>query len=858
MRFLLITLFLTFSVFRSFGQNTGIVRGTVTNELGERLEKVNVQAVETKTGTSTDSLGNYQLVLPANKEFHLRFSFQTLIPKTVVVEVGPGEMIVRDVMLKINSLGTVEISGERPRIEPMEKLPPIKFSNMASVTGNFEDLLKSQIGVRSNNEMSAQYSVRGGNFDENLVYVNDIEIYRPLLVRNGQQEGLSFINPDLVKEVRFSAGGFEAKYGDKMSSVLDITYRIPDSTEVAVTASLMGGSVYFGHRFSPRVSLISGVRYRKNTYILGALPTKGDYRPVFGDGQFLLRFQLNEYWELSAFGYMSDNTFAFVPSTRETDFGTVNQALRLKIYFDGQEITRFRNYMGALSTSRLRERMVGESEITRKTMLKFIASAYFSEEAENYDIQGQYRLSELERDLGSENFGEESSLLGVGTFLNHARNELNALVYNFAHNGYVEKGKHRFLWGMRYQGEIIQDKISEWNLIDSAGYSVPQFPSNEIVLDYVLKTKINLSSNRVQAYVQHSWSKIRLDSITMGDSSFVSVSAFDFNAGVRGNYWDFSNQTVFSPRASVSWKPSWFRMKKGKVERVNVILGFRTGIYYQPPFYRELRDLNGDINYDIRAQRSIHFVLGGDYFFNMWGRPFKFTTELYYKKLDYLIPYEVDNVRIRYYSFDQAKGYAAGWDFKLNGEFIKGIESWASMGFLRTYEDIANDDYYTYYNSDGEEIIEGYTFNNVAVDSSLNSPGYIPRPTDQIFNFGLFFQDEMPQWPSFKVHLSLLFGTPLPYGKPGGERYDDVLRTPSYRRVDVGFSKAFLQNKSKLKPGSFFQKMDELVLSLEVFNLLGINNTISYLWVEDVSGRQYSVPNYLTSRRVNLKLTARF
>ncbi|HRE75836.1 MAG TPA: TonB-dependent receptor [Flavobacteriales bacterium] len=831
-------------------QRSGVLKGRVVDELGKPLKDVNIYVTPLHTGTTTNEDGTYLLILPSDSSLSVSYSYSGHERKTILVRLKKGEEKTQNVLLQFQTLIEITVDGgvKRP---PIEKMPKIEFKQLPTMTGNVEDLIKSfGMGVSSNNEMSAQYSVRGGNFDENLIYVNDIEIYRPFLVRSGQQEGLSFINSDMVEDIYFSSGGFEARYGDKMSSVLDIKYKSPIEKKGSASMSLLGGSVHFEGKVKQRFSYITAFRYRSNSYVLNALPTKGDYRPVFADGQFLLTYKARENWNLSFLGHYSNNLYRMIPETRETDFGTVNEALRLTVFFDGQEITRFETMTGALTSEHI---------LSEKTTIKFIGSVYRSIESESFDIQGQYRLSELERDLGSENFGEVLFVRGVGTFLNHARNRLDAFVYNVSHLGQHElKNGAKINWGLRYQGERINDKLSEWNMLDSAGFSIPQIPSDQIILNDVIKAKIRLSSSRYTGHLQYSQSIDRKKEIKLGDSTFTSISSWDYNFGARGNFWDFNDQLLISPRAGITYVPSWFRIKDSTITRINAVLRFKTGVYYQPPFYRELRDLSGNINYNLRAQRSIHFVLGGDLFFKMWDRTFKFSTELYYKMLNDLNPYEVDNVRIRYYANNNAIGYAKGWDFKINGEFIKGIESWATLGFLKTQEDIKDDYYYTYYNSNGEVIVPGYTFNNIAVDSTYTEPGYIPRPTDQFMTFGLFFQDEMPNWPTFKVHLNALFGTRLPYGPPGFERYKDVLRTPPYRRIDIGFSKQFLTRKEQIKPGSFFSKLSDMWLSLEVFNLLGINNTISYMWIEDVNNRQYAVPNYLTSRRVNLKLSVKF
>ncbi|MFZ5554182.1 MAG: TonB-dependent receptor [Bacteroidota bacterium] len=850
MRKLIFSLLLGLMAIPAFCQPKGKISGYVRNELGEPLAEANVLLLGSSNGTTTDKSGAFSIEVPANVTVILRVSHVSYTTREVKAKVSEGDTYEMAVTLLFFEIKEFTIYEDRIRLP---KMPPINYKSVPTMTGNIEDIIKSGgLGVRSNNEMSATYNVRGGNFDENLIYVNDIEIYRPFLVRSGQQEGMSFINGDLVQDIYFSSGGFDAKYGDKLSSVLDIRYKDPKETKASASASLLGGTVHFeGMSENHRFTHLSGIRYRSNSYVLNALPTKGDYRPSFADMQTLLGYHITEKWKISLLAHYSNNKFRVVPSTRETEFGTINEALRLTVYYDGQEITQFETWTGAITS---------EHAVNENTSLKFIASAFHSIETEAFDIQGQYRLDELEKDLGSENFGEVAFTRGVGTFLNHARNELDVWIYNFSHLGVHRYGENKELsWGLKFQAENMDDKLSEWEMLDSAGYSVPQTPADQIVLNELIKAKIALSSNRAMGHIQNNWLWVKTDTVRINDSVFTSNSAFEMNIGARANYWDFSNQVVVSPRVNFRYTPSWFYTNKhDSIRRVNIVFRFATGFYYQPPMYRELRDMNGNISYDIRAQRSIHFVAGSDYYFNMWNRTFKFTTEMYFKKLDYIIPYEVDNVRIRYYAKNNSKGYAAGWDFKVNGEFIKGVESWATLSFLRTYEDIKDDSYTEYYNSDGDKIVPGYTLNNTPVDSAAFQPGHIPRPTDQLVSVGVFFQDEMPRWPSFKVHLNTLFGSKLPYGPPDFNRYKDTLRTPAYFRIDIGFSKQFLTKREKLKPNSMWKKFDDIWLSVEVFNLLGVSNTISYDWIKDVTGRTYSVPNYLTSRRVNLKLVVKF
>jgi hypothetical protein len=678
--------------------------------------------------------------------------------------------------------------------------------------------------------------VRGGNFDENLVYVNGIEIYRPFLTRSGQQEGLSFINADLVSSVLFSAGGFEAKYGDKMSSVLDVQYRRPRKFAGTVSGSLLGSNLHLeGCSKNYRFTWLVGARYKTNKYLLGKTDSKGDYKPFFADVQMYTTYDINPNWELDFLGNYASNRYQFVPENRETDFGTLDKALRLKIYFDGQEIDQFNTMMGALSAI--------YNDDAQKLNLKFIGSAFKSKESEAFDIQGQYFIGELETDFGKPNFGDLVTERGIGTFINHARTNLEAYVFSGEHKGTYTEGKKQLLWGLKYSNERITDKLSEWKYVDSAGFSIPT-PSGAVIdpgnieLQDVVKQKINISSNRISGYLQGTWSR------NTKDTAVVSATL-----GVRANYWDLNKQALVGPRGTLGLKPNWKR---------DFLFKFSSGYYYQPAFYRELRSPAGIINKDIKAQTSIHFVLTSDYNFKAWKRPFKFIAEAYYKHLDNLIPYEIDNVRIRYSAKNNAKGYVKGIDLKVNGEFVKGLESWASLSIMETREDIKDDFYFDYYNSDGELIVPGFTANNVKTDSIRYEPGYIYRPTDQRVSFGLFFQDNIPNKPDLKMHLNLLFGTGVPFGAPGTQRYQQVFRMPPYRRVDIGFSYQALKESRKVKPKSPGRFLKSLWISLEVFNLLGTNNTVSYIWVEDVTNRQYAVPNYLTQRQLNLRMIVKF
>jgi len=789
--------------------------------------------------SATDSEGSYELEVPADREIELVFTsigFAS-VRKKVNVKRGSREVVNISLVKEASPLPPVEIKEQKFRKTTFTRIDPKTLTEIPNLTG-FEAVLKTLPGVVSNNELSSQYSVRGGNYDENLVYVNDVEIYRPFLIRSGQQEGLSFINSDLVSGINFSAGGFDANYGDKMSSVLDIRYRKPTSFGGTASASLLGGALHLeGINRKKNLTYLTGLRYKSNQYLFKSLETKGEYKPVFADFQGLVSYNINNRTELSFLGNLSYNKYRIVPVNRETEFGTINEALRLTIYFDGQEVDEYQTATGAFTLTRY---------ITDSLRLKFIASAYRSVENESFDIQGQYYIDELEKDIGSENFGDVAFNLGIGTYIQHARNDLEANVVSLEHKGYHDKASSQMQWGIRYQHEIVEDLLSEWQYIDSAEYALPHPPDNiggppdltqQVLLQEVIKTDATITSNRFSAYVMNSW-------------DFGKKHDFSFTAGVRGQYWDLNEEFVISPRFNFSFKPSWTR---------NLSFRVASGLYYQPPFYRELRDLQGKIHRDVKAQRSIHFIAGADYLFLAWGREFKLVAEGYYKLLDDLVPYKIDNLRIRYYGNNSSAGYATGMDFRINGEFVSGIESWASLSILKTEEDLKEDYYYNYYNSDGEIIVPGYTLNDVATDSSKVVPGDIPRPTDQRVTFSMFFQDYLPKFPTFKMNMTLVFGTGLPFGPPGYDRYKDKLRFPSYRRVDIGFSKIIIdEDNPKQHRIRIANKLKSLTVGLEVFNLLQVNNTVSYLWVTDVTNRRYAVPNYLSARTLNVRLNARF
>ena len=748
--------------FLAFNQERAVVFGKVSDEKGKPIELVNVAVSGLPGGAMTDKKGNYELEVPANKEIYISMSFIGLEKGVESIKLEPGQRyeLNKSLLPTFTELPQVEVEDEQIRSTNLIRIDPKVAFNIPTSTDKIPTLLKTLPGVSSNNELSSQYSVRGGSYDENLVYVNDIEIYRPFLVRSGQQEGLSFINSDLVSSLLFSAGGFDAKYGDKMSSVLDLQYKKPYEFGGSASVSLLGASFHTeGIAINRKFTYLLGVRYKTNQYLLNSLETTGDYKPSFLDIQGLLTYDISKKVEISVLGNVANNKYNFIPETRETDFGTVNDAHRLTVYFDGQEVDKYKTYLAAVTTT---------YTPNNRTRLKLIASGYNSIESESYDILGQYWIGRLETNFGSENVGEVIETQGVGSYLNHARNTMNIDVMNLAHKGTRENGNQLLQWGVKYQNERIQDEMNEWGLIDSAGYSLPRPPDSvgfvnpDAQPDYLfevyerIKTSSNLNTNRFTAYVQNVW------------GTNPDISKVTFTAGIRANYWDYNNQLVISPRASVSYKPDW---------EEDFLFRFSTGMYYQPPFYRELKDIDGTLNPDQKAQTSFHVVLGSDYNFKAWGRPFKYVAEVYYKYLDHLVPYFTDNVRIRYYAFQQSHGYSTGIDMKVNGEFVRGVESWLSFSLMKTDEDIYGD---------------YYLDQNGNPDYSRGEPGYIPRPADQRVNVSVFFQDYLPRNPTYKMGLTLLYGSSLPFGPPNSPKYLYTLRMPAYFRVDIGFSKEII------------------------------------------------------------------
>lgn len=823
------------------------VSGRITDERNQPLGLVNIAIVGLPGGTMTKDDGTFTLKIPANRELVLAISSIGYATQSVKLNLPSGKRyeLNRKLQTVATELPDFIVEDRQIRSTNLSAIDPKLAGMIPSASGGIEALLKTMPGVSSNSELTSQYSVRGGNYDENLVYVNDVEIYRPFLIRSGEQEGLSFLNSDMVASILFSAGGFEARYGDKLSSVLDIRYKRPTKTQGSVSASLLGASMHLeGSSKDRKLMYLMGFRQKSNQYILKGLETKGDYKPSFTDLQGMLLYEVNSKLEFSFLGNYARNSYSFEPDVKETNFGTINEALRLTVYYEGEEVDRFNNYMGAF-TSTYRPR--------KDLSLKMIVSAFQTNESETFDIMGQYWIAELETDPGSENFGQASGQAvdksEIGTYLNHARNYLHATVLNVEHRGMHERNTKTFQWGVKYQRELIDDRLNEWNMNDSADYTLPysggipglagnQFNQSDIILQDVVRTHITLNSNRISGFAQYN------------DVKDIGIGQFGYNLGVRANYWDVNEQLVVSPRGGVSLKPSW---------KTDILFRVTAGVYHQPPFYRELRAVDGTINKNVKAQTSYHIVAASDLNFRAWGRPFKFVGEAYYKYLTNLVPYDVDNVRIRYFADNMAKGYAAGIDFKVNGEFVNGIESWASLSLMQTREDITGDFFTDYFNSEGKRIIAGFTANNIAVDSVTTERGFMPRPTDQLLTFGLFFQDYLPRNPTFKMHLNLLFGTGIPFSPPGEARVRNTSRMPPFRRVDIGFSKQIIGGAlNDNKPALWRKYINNIWISAEVLNLLQVKNTISYSWVKDVTNRQYGVPNYLTPRQLNIKISIEF
>ncbi len=834
------------------------LKGVIVNPQGEGIPGVTlIQKDNVKNGTVTDASGRFSIIITAEINITLSVKGIGSDPKETIFNLKSGEIkeveIMYDASVMSKGLEVVDKRNQENQIITISTKLPTK---LPTINQGIEAYL-IQAPVNFPSELSSSFNVRGGSFDENLIYVNDIQVYRPFLVRAGQQEGLSFPNPDMVRKVEFSAGGFQAKFGDKMSSVLDIQYARPDSFSGNFQIGLLGGQLQLMDiSKNKKWTYNTGFRYRDYSYILNSMDVSGDYQPRFMDWQNYITWRpMGNYGplEFSWLTNLSSNQYQFQPATRQTDAGNINEAIRLTVYFEGQEKTQFRTSFNAFSA---------RYNPSESSQIRLTLSAFNTAESEHFDILGAYRLDELDRDLGSDEFGEVLRNRGVGAFLNHGRNDLNAQVYQASLKGFKEWEKQRHLlnWGIDASTENIDDRLNEWTMIDSAGYAAsrpndsigytnPTLQDQQLIaFQDRIKATNNVSSQRYSAFIQDSWRH------EWGDGD-----AFSITAGIRSNHWSFSNQTVTGPRMNLSYTPTWLGTRKNEngvdTVRKDMVITAAWGYYYQPPFYREMRNFQGRVNPDIRAQRSIHYILGTNFVFRSWKRPFKFTGELYYKQFDHLIPYEIENVRQRYYATNNAKGYAYGADAMVNGEFIPGVQSWIRASYLKTEEDLLDDIYYIKLNAAGDTIYSGFTIDDVAVDSIQQTPGYIPRPTDQRMSFSLLFMDEMPRNPKYKATVNLFFSTGVPYGPPGGERYLDVLRTRAYFRTDIGFSRDLFTTKKKNGSTRFFKSG---TISLEVFNLLGVNNIINHQWIEDVNGRMYGIPTYLTGRRINLRWSMNF
>lgn len=859
---------------------TGTLSGRCVGKNGSPLESVEITNTTDSTLIYTTlQNGKYRLTLPANRDITLLFTYEDeVIEKKIHLSEGEKKRW-GDIIFEVNVItdNVIINAKERDRLE----LPSLKPGTIA--TSDIAKRLVLTTVATSNNELTSNYNVRGGNYDENLVYVNDFIVNRPFLTRSGQQEGMNFIYSSLVNNIKFSGGGFDSNYGDKMSSVLDVTYIRPDSLEGSIMGSMLGAEGYIAHKVNSRFDYLVGARYRNNGYLLNALPTKGGYKPIYWDVQSLINVKLTEKLTWSTLIHYSSNQYIFAPQSEETDFGTVNESYRLNIYFEGGEKSSFKTLTAATAL---------KYAVNSKLQLDFYASVFNSNETEHFDVLGQYYINLLEKDPSKENFGDSVATIGVGSFMDHARNRLQANVYNLYHNGKYTFTTHEedhvthwmnqqsdLKWGYNYQIDDFRDQLSEWHLLDSAGFSLPQDPNGkEIKMQEVTKGKLNLFDQRISGYFQYTFRQnnylrkypVKIKAVfkdSLGQKRKVliedtlpsSLRRFEFNIGTRIGYTAVNHEFYVTPRAGIYFYPRSFMYKNGRIYRRNTLFRLTTGLYYQPPMYREFRTIDGSLNLNVKSQKSFHVVFGNEVMFNMWNRktPFKFTAEVYYKYLWDVNPYEIDNVRTRYFANNDAKAYAYGLDLNINGEFLDGLTSFFKVGLMRTREDILNDSYKVYYNAAGERIIPGYTFDQNIADSTTIYPGYIPRPTDQLLNFALMFQDNMPKLEALSGTVTLMFNSPLPYGPPNQPRYADTLRQKAYFRVDFGISYDFLYNQ-RMRNQLKVKWIKEAVLSFEVYNLLGVRNVLSHQWVMDVNGREYAVPNYLTNRLFNLKLLLKF
>ncbi len=827
--FITVVLFL-FSLSTIFAQNA-FVFGQITDaQNGETLTGATIIIINANRGVATNESGRYELPVPANKSFILKISYVGYTSFYDTLNLEKDKRFELNIALETANITEVIVRGERTEELLSEGVKQLELLPIAS--GNLESALPTLfLGVRSSNELSAQYSVRGGNYDENLVYVNDFEIYRPFLIRSGQQEGLTFPNMDLIRDLSFSSGGFQAKYGDKMSSVLDITYKTPDTAMASVMLGLLGASAHVEGSVRKksdatgrqRLRYLFGGRYKTNAYLLNSLDLKGEYNPQFSDFQGMLTYDINQNWQMNIIGNYSRSVYQFVPESLTSTLGLVNYALQFRVAFEGQEIDDFTTGMGGLSFIYYPK--------DKNYFLKFLTSSYQSRENERFDLIGKYLLGEIETDLGSDNVGEIVGILGIGTEHNFARNYLTASVYNAEHKGGLElKSKkndhsHFIEWGAKFQAETIVDELKEWELLDSAGYSIP-FDTNNVFLNEHIKTNIFLESHRFSAFFQDTWN--------IKDST----KNINLTYGIRAQYWDLNHETILSPRVQMIYQP--LNRKR------DMTLKLSSGLYFQPPFYRELRNQQGVVNTNVLSQKSFHIVTGGTWDFLVGNKEFRFIAEAYYKYLWDLVAYDVDNVRIRYYGDNNASGYATGIDVRLNGEFVPGAESWVNLSFLRTREHF-----------DGIQHLR----REVGRPNDTMQIVDVPRPTDQLFALSILFQDYLPQNENLKMNLNMTVSSGKPFGLPDNNViYRNTYRFNPYYRVDIGFS-ALLWDRNKGKRwqnDNALRHVRKAWVSLEVFNLLAVQNTASNTWVKTIFAQQFAIPNYLTSRRINVRFRVDF
>lgn len=765
--------------------------GRVVDEEQNPIELATVSCLEQGKVAMTNLKGEFSITLASADSVVVKFSMIGYNARKRLFRNPRGKQRIEIVLPSMAALGEIVVTEKRRQTTGTERLDIKDMKGLATASGNaVEALIQQQAGVSTHNELSSQYNVRGGSFDENSVYINNVEVYRPLLIRSGQQEGLSVINPDMVESIGFSTGGFEAKYGDKMSSALDITYKQPKKLEANISASLLGASAYVGVG-TKKFSMSHGIRYKTNRYLLGSLETNGEYKPNFLDYQTYICFRPNQRWSIDFIGNISDNHYNFVPTDRETSFGTMEDVKSFRVYFDGQEKDVFRTLFGALTISR---------QFGANTKLSLIASAFRTKEQETYDIQGQYWLDDTET---SEN-------LGVGTYMEHARNYLTANVESFKLMLNHKTKRHTIEGGLTYKIEHVEENSREYEMRDSSGYSIPH-TGDRLDLIYTLNSRNTLNSHRIEGYIQDTYK------FTSGEEN---STFYTLNYGIRFSNWSFNSETIVSPRASLAIIPAFNN---------NMTFRLATGLYYQAPFFKELRDttkVNGvtvvTLNNRIKSQRSLHFVAAFDYRFKIKERPYKFTAEAYYKALSNIIPYNVNNVKVTYYGENMGSGYAAGLDMKLYGEFVPGTDSWVTFSLMSTKQKI-----------NGKQV---------------------PMPTDQRYAINLHFTDYFPGTERWKMTLSLAFADGLPFGAPHkGLEYQNF-RAPAYKRVDVGLSYRAYDNDDRKKHSIF----KNIWLGVDCLNLFGISNVNSYYWVTDVTNQQYAVPNYLTGRQINGRVIFEF